>query len=173
MGFSACSVQPYFRQPLEGSALLSFALASFLPCLYVHTCEIKCRENDEKLPLKPRAVSGRWNLQPWIIYLISIWNQFMSVVSGRYNQRYVCRLCYIDAHSQQAFSFLLVFSYHILFVNKYIYLQAFLMLLVLAFLEFRMHQSRFKEDASVLWSWHSDTLSTSGKQTGSLFLYKH
>lgn len=47
------------------------------------------------------------------------------------------------------------------------------MLLVLAFLEFRMHQSRFKEDASVLWSWHSDTLSTSGKQTGSLFLYKH
>lgn len=47
MGFSACSVQPYFRQPLEGSALLSFALASFLPCLYVHTCEIKCRENDK------------------------------------------------------------------------------------------------------------------------------
>lgn len=174
-------VQPNCRRPVEGAAVLSFPLSNHVS-LQSDFCGVaQLWDQVQGGWQKVAAGAGGvfWQLE--LVTTDHLFCQLFLVSSCRVCPGAITRdknvdfavLSQITNLSANLFVFICgsLLLQRILW-NKYIYLQAFLTL-ILPFLKFRMHRSGCKKHTSARWSQFWDILSTSGEQTSSLFPYKH
>lgn len=139
-----------------------------LTCLWLHNCEIHNGARGVFWMLE-LVIVDRLFCQPFLVGSCRVCHGAVS------RDRNVDFAVTIQTTNLSA-SLLIFISRHLLSLHvlriKYIYLQAFLTLILLYFLKFRMHSFECKNSVSTPWSQFWDILSTSGEQTCSLFPYK-